>query len=258
VDGPIFSSLLVGPCALEFTKLKTIDHLWSDPNADELLQRHRMHNICHQNSIGSSSFNSNNTSLSTHNSSLSITNNSSISNSSSIFYFQTPKTKLGLNASAILKRNAVKNLNNLSIEEPSTSNNNSINSPFTFNSSKNNCSKSPMTPLSNNISNSSPPGSVNNINANAKEYVESLHQNSKSQLIYGKNYVIVYPVINFFCFANILKNTCMIIKKKEEMDGLPGYLSLHLNYNSNLTLKWTPNQLMNASPDDSIPIRSKK
>ena len=49
-----------------------------------------------------------------------------------------------------------------------------------------------------------------------------------------------------------------MIIKKEEMDGLPGYLSLHSNYNSNLTLKWTPNQLMNGSPDDSVPMRSKK
>lgn len=43
VDGPIFSSLLMGPCALEFTRMKSCDHLWSDPNADELIQRHKMH-----------------------------------------------------------------------------------------------------------------------------------------------------------------------------------------------------------------------
>lgn len=33
----------VGPCALEFTRVKTSDHLWTDPHADELVQRHRMH-----------------------------------------------------------------------------------------------------------------------------------------------------------------------------------------------------------------------
>ena len=43
VDGPIFNSLLMGPCALEFTRMKSCDHLWSDPNADELIQRHKMH-----------------------------------------------------------------------------------------------------------------------------------------------------------------------------------------------------------------------
>jgi hypothetical protein len=33
----------VGPCALEFTRVKTSDHFWTDPHADELVQRHRMH-----------------------------------------------------------------------------------------------------------------------------------------------------------------------------------------------------------------------
>ena len=43
VDGPIFSSLLIGPCTLEYTRMKTCDYLWTDPNADELIQRHKMH-----------------------------------------------------------------------------------------------------------------------------------------------------------------------------------------------------------------------
>lgn len=38
--GSILSSLLVGPCALEFTKAKTVDHYWSDPPADELVSTH--------------------------------------------------------------------------------------------------------------------------------------------------------------------------------------------------------------------------
>ena len=36
---PVFP---VGPCALEYTKLKTADHYWTDPSADELVQRHRI------------------------------------------------------------------------------------------------------------------------------------------------------------------------------------------------------------------------
>lgn len=39
--GSILSSLLVGPCALEYSRAKT-DHFWSDPPADELIQRHRI------------------------------------------------------------------------------------------------------------------------------------------------------------------------------------------------------------------------
>ena len=34
----------VGPCALDYTKMKTQDHYWSDPPAVELLQRHKLHN----------------------------------------------------------------------------------------------------------------------------------------------------------------------------------------------------------------------
>lgn len=35
--GSILGSLLVGPCALEFTRVKTADHYWTDPHADELV-----------------------------------------------------------------------------------------------------------------------------------------------------------------------------------------------------------------------------
>ena len=42
------------------------------------------------------------------------------------------------------------------------------------------------------------------------------------------------------------------------MDGLPGYLSLHVNHNNSLTLKWTPNQLMNGSADEYAIQKSKK
>ncbi|XP_057347718.1 small G protein signaling modulator 1-like isoform X1 [Manis pentadactyla] len=43
VDGPILASLLVGPGSLEYTKMKTADHFWTDPSANELVQRHRIH-----------------------------------------------------------------------------------------------------------------------------------------------------------------------------------------------------------------------
>lgn len=39
-----------------------------------------------------------------------------------------------------------------------------------------------------------PPPPVSMVANSAKEYVESLHQNSKSQLIYGKNHVVVSQV----------------------------------------------------------------
>ncbi|XP_022257394.1 small G protein signaling modulator 1-like, partial [Limulus polyphemus] len=42
VSGQILASLLVGPCALDYSKMKTQDHFWTDPRADELVQRHRL------------------------------------------------------------------------------------------------------------------------------------------------------------------------------------------------------------------------
>lgn len=40
--GSILGSLLVGPCALEYSRARTPDHFWTDPPADELVQRHRI------------------------------------------------------------------------------------------------------------------------------------------------------------------------------------------------------------------------
>lgn len=62
-----------------------------------------------------------------------------------------------------------------------------------------------------------------------KEYVESLHQNCKTTLLYGKNNVFVQP--------------------SDNVEALPGYLSLHQN-NSSLEIKWTPNQLMKGKKSE--------
>ncbi|XP_015502391.1 small G protein signaling modulator 2 isoform X6 [Parus major] len=141
VCGPILASLLVGPCALEYTKLKTADHYWTDPSADELVQRHRIHG--------------------THGRQ------------------DSPSKRPAL---GIRKRH------------------------------------------------SSGSTSEDRFAASAREYVESLHQNSRTHLLYGKNNVLVQP--------------------KDDLEAIPGYLSLHQSADS-LTLKWTPNQLMNGALGDS-------
>ncbi|XP_055911529.1 small G protein signaling modulator 2 [Eupeodes corollae] len=140
--GSILSSLLVGPCALEFTRTKTVDHYWSDPHADELVQRHRI-------SSGN----------------------------------RTPP----------------------SCQRPI------INFKRSLHASSEDCSSGSFK--------SSSSASA------AKDYVESLHQNSRATLLYGKNNVMVLP--------------------KEIDEPMPGYLSLHQNVQF-LTIKWTPNQLMNG------------
>ncbi len=38
--GSILSSLLVGPCALDYSRAKSQDHFWTDPTANDLVQRH--------------------------------------------------------------------------------------------------------------------------------------------------------------------------------------------------------------------------
>ncbi|XP_004684842.1 PREDICTED: small G protein signaling modulator 2 isoform X2 [Condylura cristata] len=141
VFGPILASLLVGPCALEYTKLKTADHCWTDPSAEELVQRHRIRGPPHRQ--------------------------------------DSPAKRPAL---GIRKRH------------------------------------------------SSGSSSEDRLAACARDYVESLHQNSRTRLLYGKNNVLVQP--------------------KEDMEAVPGYLSLHQSADS-LTLKWTPNQLMNGTLGDS-------
>ncbi|KAM9810649.1 small G protein signaling modulator 1 [Neosynchiropus ocellatus] len=141
VDGPILASLLVGPCALEYTKMKTADHFWTDPSADELVQRHRIHGgHCRQDS---------------------------------------PTKRPAL---CIQKRHSSSSMD----ERPSPS-------------------------------------------PSAREYVESLHQNNRATLLFGKNNVLVQP--------------------RDDMEAIPGYLSLHQAADS-MKLKWTPNQLMNGSVGD--------
>ncbi|EPQ09873.1 Small G protein signaling modulator 1 [Myotis brandtii] len=139
VDGPILASLLVGPCALEYTKMKTADHFWTDPSADELVQRHRIH--------------------------------------SSHLRQDSPTKRPAL---CIQKRLSSGSMD----DRPSLS---------------------------------------------ARDYVESLHQNSRATLLYGKNNVLVQP--------------------RDDMEAVPGYLSLHQTADL-MTLKWTPNQLMNGSVGD--------
>ncbi|XP_075760980.1 small G protein signaling modulator 2 isoform X6 [Pelodiscus sinensis] len=141
VYGPILASLLVGPCALEYTKLKTADHYWTDPSADELVQRHRIHGAHGRQ--------------------------------------DSPSKRPAL---GIRKRHSSGSM------------------------------------------------SEDRFAASAREYVESLHQNSRTHLLYGKNNVLVQP--------------------KDDMEAIPGYLSLHQSAES-LTLKWTPNQLMNGTLRDS-------
>lgn len=133
--GSILSSLLVGPCALDFSRTKTQDHYWTDPPADELVQRHRI--------------------SSGHN---------------------TPPA--GRRPALNFRRS----LHGVSSEE--------------------------------------------GMRQAPKDYVESLHQNNRATLLYGKNNVLVMP-------------------QKDLAQAMPGYLSLHQTYNS-LTIKWTPNQLMNG------------
>lgn len=117
--GSILSSLLVGPCALDYSRAKTVDHFWNDPPADELIQRHRI-------SSGNPT--------------------------------PPPCRRPILNFKRSLH----------SSEDGSTGS-------FKSNSTA----------------------------TAAKDYVESLHQNSRATLLYGKNNVLVLPVCNKHNKVNI-------------------------------------------------------
>ncbi|EEC03486.1 RAB GTPase-activating protein, putative [Ixodes scapularis] len=139
--------MAVGPCALDYSKMKTQDHFWTDPPADELVQRHRL------------------------SSGLAPPGNGPSTPPSS-------RRPLGLQYRRDLKASGS------SSEEGHR-----------------------VVPLV------------------ARDYVESLHQNSRCTLLYGKNNVLVQP--------------------REHLEPMRGYLSLHQR-SEGLALKWTPNQLMNG------------
>lgn len=69
----------------------------------------------------------------------------------------------------------------------------------------------------------------------AKDYVESLHQNTRSTLIFGRNNVLVLP------------------PKSDQTEPIPGYLGLHQEPTC-LSIKWTPNYLMKVRNEEDIGI----
>ncbi len=106
-DGSLFCSLLIGPCTLDVTRIKSVNDFWSDPNADELINRYNLSNISNY-----------------------------LEPLSILMYEKISPTK------AVINNNK-------------------------------------------------------QIISNHKDYVESIHQNNKSQLIYGKNNVLVNQVYYF-------------------------------------------------------------
>ncbi|CAH1990743.1 unnamed protein product [Acanthoscelides obtectus] len=158
--GTILSSLLVGPCALDYTRMRSLDNFCTDPPADELVQRHRISSA----GVGGGS-----------------------TPPSNRRHPMQPNFRRSLNAS----------------------------SEDTLSSSC--CSRSSAHQL-----------------GIARDYVESLHQNSRATLLFGKNNVTVMP-------SNASSNV---------QEPMPGYLSLHQTAHG-LTIKWTPNQLMNGFVDET-------
>lgn len=158
VYGPMVAELLAGPCALEYTRIKTCDNLLtaSDQNADELIQRHKMHSqlITGYQVLGASTVKPNWISERILNSSAHPAfNNSTGSASTSVSWtclspVKTPKTLSRHNGHV-----ATATVGNVSVN-----------------------------------------------NYNPKEYVESLHQNLKTQLIYGKNHICVNKVLYLIFF----------------------------------------------------------
>lgn len=160
VGGEIFASLLIGPCALDYSKIKSQDQFWSDPTAEELLERHRMSNF--------PAMNGNSTPPPTGSRRpLGVT-------------YRWPTTSLDFGAKLVT--NGGSDSGNTSLA----------------------CSP--------------------------RDHVDSLHQNCRSTLLYGKNNVLV--------------------RAKGQQAAVPGYLSLHSTPFS-LTIKWTPNQMMHPNGNNN-------
>lgn len=121
----------VGPCALEYTKLKTSDHFWTDPSANELVQRHRIHGA-HRSQDATAG----------RRPALGV----SVEAGSDQEVCGMFVTHRGLFRPQIRKRQSSGSM------------------------------------------------SEDRFAASAREYVESLHQNSRTHLLYGKNNVLVQPV----------------------------------------------------------------
>lgn len=131
--GSILSSLLVGPCALEYSRAKTADHFWTDPPADELVRIQLLFSYSYNNVLF-------------------------------ILFSKVQRARI-------------------SSGHPTPPS-----------------SRRPMLNFKRSLHTSSEDGNINTFKSNspataAKDYVESLHQNSRATLLYGKNNVLVLPVI---------------------------------------------------------------
>lgn len=129
----------MGPCALEYTKLKTSDHFWTDPSANELVQRHRIHGAhrCQDASAGRRP-------------ALGVSAECRVRFFPVLGGGPAPRRRRGTALTFLLSQ-IRKRQSSVSMSD-------------------------------------------DRFAASAREYVESLHQNSRSHLLYGKNNVLVQPV----------------------------------------------------------------
>lgn len=163
---PVF---IVGPCALEYTKLKTADHYWTDPSADELVQRHRIRGPPNRQ--------------------------------------DSPAKRPALGVS-VLPTSCAHLFRLLLIREHREESARGGHGTWKPEDPPLPSPVSQGSGLSHNFSwqirkrHSSGSASEDRLAACAREYVESLHQNSRTRLLYGKNNVLVQPV-GMLCSTNL-------------------------------------------------------
>lgn len=168
VYGPMVGQLLAGPCALEFTRIKTCSTSWLvDHDALELIRRHKIH--------------------------------SQLANAATNHGHSHDKHQVGLASSSHGPYHHHHHLplpigsNSLACYSPikspairSSIRNKIHNSSYNQNGHTNNTSM--------NSSSSTSSSSFLVSSYNPKEYVESLHQNTRTLLIYGKNHICINKV----------------------------------------------------------------
>lgn len=195
VCGQLLASLLVGPCALDYSRMRTQDQLWNDLPADELVQRHYLvngpptpltpptgrraplHLPQQRRHVGSFS--------NTH--PLATESNSSMPNplKHQHGHHHCALVKTDSNSSTVATSMMINNSNTIANTNGSSGSGGGgvggggSSSSSTWSNA--NRTSGPFSP---------------------KEYVESLHQNCRSTLLYGKNNVWVQPVNSDKVFPN--------------------------------------------------------
>ncbi|TGZ59856.1 hypothetical protein CRM22_008848 [Opisthorchis felineus] len=220
-DGRLLADLLRGPCAIDYSRTRTTDHLFTDPPVSELIQRHGIHGSlmsrglsyvapsCHTHLVQPSDFRAHSTPE------LCATVSSGLQNEEDfredLIYHE---------------KDFVDSVNVPSVQKQWNSRNHSRRSSSTSISQMTDRSSANSVLIDLERQSSafsvSTAATPRHLVLAAKEHVESMHQSVRSTLVYGKNNVLV--------------------QTRDSIFPMRGYVSIHDHgKDMGIFLNWTPN-----------------